>query len=121
MHFQLQVNLESSKQEIQTLIKMKESDFKLIRRSFIGRIIFTLVGTISLMAASYYNVIYFGLIITGVISLPFFFIISSKFYPDSSDFFSAKYKNFSRERKGLDLIPEDSNIRGDNFDDYRRG
>ncbi|MDB4711879.1 hypothetical protein OAF35_04325 [Verrucomicrobiales bacterium] len=100
---------------------MKEADFKLIRRSFIYRMIFTLVGTCFLMSASYYNVIYFGLIVTGIISLPFFFIISSKFFPDSTDFFSSKYKNFSRERKGLDLIPEDSNIKGDHFDDYRRG
>ena len=121
MLYRRQVNLESSKQEIKTLIKMKEADFKLIRRSFICRIIFTLLGTASLMAASYYNFIYFGILITGFISLPFFFIMSSKFYPDSSDFFSAKYKNFSRERKGLDLIADDSSIRGDHFDDYRRG
>ncbi|MDC0201347.1 hypothetical protein OAK04_03030 [Verrucomicrobia bacterium] len=100
---------------------MKESEFKLIRRSFAYRVLFTLVGTFLLMLASYYNIIYFGLIITGIISMPFFFIISSKFYPDSSDFFSSKYKNFLRKKKGLDLIPEDSNIKGDHFDDYKRG
>jgi hypothetical protein len=100
---------------------MKEADFKLIRRSFICRMLFTLVCTFLLMSASYYNMIYFGIIITGIISLPFFFIVGSKFYPDSIDFFSSKYKNFSRKKKGLDLIPEDSNIKGDHFDDYRRG
>jgi len=100
---------------------MKETEFKLIRRSFILRITFSLVLTVLLMLASYFNVIFFGMVITGILSLPFFFIISVKFFPDSTDFFSSRYKNFSRNRKGLVTLPEEYKVKGDHFDDYRKG
>ncbi len=100
---------------------MKEAEFKLIRRSFIYRLTFSVISTLLLILASHLNLIFFGMIITGLISFPFFFIISVKFFPDSSDFFSFKYKNFSWKRKDLDIVPEDYEIKSDYFDDYRRG
>ena len=100
---------------------MKETEFKLIRRSFICRIIFSVVSTALLILASHLNLIFFGMVITGLISFPFFFTISVKIFPDSSDFFSSKYKNFSRRRKNRDIAPEDYEIKSDYFDDYRRG
>lgn len=100
---------------------MNEEEFKLIRRSFICRIVFTIAGAFLLVAASYFKVIFFGLAITGIISLLFFFIVSVKIFPDSTDFFSEGYKNHSRKSKGLDLIARNYKISGDKFDDYRRG
>ena len=117
MHYPHQESWECSSVNI----IMEDKEHKAIYRSFILRIIFSVIVSAGFILLSYLDYILFGLGVTFTISFPFVFILSGKFFPDSCEFYSHEHRNYLRSKKGLIAIKDDHKKKAHYYDDFMRG
>ncbi len=100
---------------------MEKKEHEIICKSLILRIIFSVIASCGFVFLSHFDYIFFGTGVTLLISFPFAFILSGKFFPDSCEFYSHRHKNFLRLRKGLAPKENSHPIKGHYYDDFMRG
>tara|TARA_S200000501_G_scaffold344593_1_gene356468 strand:- start:879 stop:1181 length:303 start_codon:yes stop_codon:yes gene_type:complete len=100
---------------------MQEKDHKIILKSFLLRLILSLFLELGFIICSLYQVIMFGAGITFILSFPFCYLLSGKFFPDSTEFLSSDHRDYLRSRKGLAKSDDSIKVKGHHFDDYKRG
>jgi len=102
-------------------LSMQKKDHEIILKSFLLRFLLTLFIVLGFIVCSLYEVIMFGVGITFILSFPFCYLLSGKFFPDSIEFLSHDHRDYLRSRKGLKKKNDPVKIKGHYFDDYKRG